>query len=321
MSHLVLDFLKDKSPLNVKKLSLNPSLTSMSQIVFLDRQVIKYFTQHEKYNSAEVVNFRENVLSKYDKSCNIISIMTAFYEGGSGNFETEGQKRRTAILDLKGIDDYFKYASVDEKLYFKSMKSATHAFTLDSGILEKNRKFTAIINKTYELYLELKDLKFNGMDIINRTKVLKTEMDKQDVSIGDPIAQYCFSLLTDYLNARSIFKVSGLENQTAEVISKRLYNSYADLRIVLFLHNFKARVSNKKRNFDVCFVTFDGALQIFYDQMFSNVEIQYSSVDSIGRMTNLCKSSINFEIFNENSFKKEEFEIFKNLFWQWSDVN
>lgn len=206
MSNLVLEFLSKNEQLKPRKIILKRNLTSKAKIIFLDRQVIKYFIKPEKYLDTKITAFKDKVLSDYDKSCNVITIMSAFYEGGSGIFESESQKRRTAELDLKGIDQCFKYARVDESYIFKNMKNATHAFTLDSGVQEQNKKFRAIIRSTYGYYLELIKVDFNGLTIIEFAKKLKSEMDTYKVSIGDPIAQYCFSLLTNHVNAKKYLK-------------------------------------------------------------------------------------------------------------------
>ena len=124
MSNLVLEFLSKNEQLKPRKIILKRNLTSKAKIIFLDRQVIKYFIKPEKYLDTKITAFKDKVLSDYDKSCNVITIMSAFYEGGSGIFESESQKRRTAELDLKGIDQCFKYARVDESYIFKKADSS-----------------------------------------------------------------------------------------------------------------------------------------------------------------------------------------------------
>lgn len=316
MNNLVLDFLSKNEKPKPQKIVLNNNLKSKPKIIFLDRQVIKYFIKPEKYIDPKITTFRNNVLSDYDKSCNVITIMTAFYEGGSGNFESESQKRHTAIWDLSGLDQCFKYARVDENYIFKKMKKATHAFTLDSGIQEHNKKFKAIIRSTYGYYLELINNDFNGLTIIEFAKKLKSEMDAYKVSIGDPIAQYCFSLLTNHQNAKKIFKVKGLSSKSEEAIQRTLYNAYADLRVLQFINNFKSHIPN---NVEVCFVSNDIALNQFYRELEGTVNKILIQKDKLDRISNLYNVEIDFKIFSSEKFNKNEFEDFKNLFFEWGD--
>lgn len=317
MSDLVLNYLNNNKCAKNNKIILKRALAPKTKVVFLDRQVIKYFTDFEKYSDQKIIDFRNQVLDDYDKSSNVISLITAFYEGGTGVFEAEFKKRRTANRDLKGIDQYFKYARVDEEYIFKNIKTAAIAFTLDSGVRSRNKKYEAVIRKTYEIYIYLKANGFKGVDVIDQAKKLKDEMDKHKVSIGDPIAQYCFSLLTNYQNAKKIFKVKGLSNKSEEEINERIYNSYSDLRVLLFTLEAK---SHMPKNVEVCFVSNDAALNQFNSEFKNSVNKMFVQKDELDRNTNWFNFDINFDIFNSEIFSENELSDFKDLFFKWSDM-
>jgi len=321
MSSIVLDFLSNLDEKKPKKIILSRDLTSKGKIVVLDRQVVKYLTQSEKYlDDPSVTSFISNFKINYDKSCNVITVMSAFYEGGSGNFENESEKRRTAFWDIKGIDKCLEFARVDENYFFKNLKKATHAFTLDSGVQEKNKKFSTIIHKTYEYYLELLQVGFNGASIIEYAKLLKKDMDTEGVSIGDPVAQYCFSLLTNYRNAKEIFKVQGLQNCSEQKILKKIYNVYSDLKVIQFLNGFRSHLAAAGvSGIEVCFISNDGALNQFNSELEKSVQKVLSRRDETGRLEDTYNADINFDIFNPEVFSEKEFEDFKALFWEWAD--
>lgn len=314
MNDLVVNYLKKSKPKEDIKLILDSRLTPKRKVIFLDRQVIKYFIDFEKYTAPEIIAFREKFLKDFDRSGNTISIMSAFYEGGSGDFENESQKRNKAFRDLKGLSGCFKHARTDEDLFFKRMKSATHAFTLDSGVLERDVKYEAIIRKTYSYYLGLLDNEFNGTNVIAISKKLKLDMDLYNVCVGNPIAQYCFSLLTNYQNARKIFKVKGLKNKSDEDIQKIIYNSYADLRVFLFMQEFKSHLPG---DVELCFVSNDKALNQFNEEFKGSVQKLLIQKDKLKRISNIFNVKINFSIFNSAIFKNNEFEEFKQLFHEW----
>lgn len=317
MSSIVLDLLSRFDNKKNNKIVLSRDLTTRGKIVVLDRQVVKYLTQSERYvNDSDVNYFINKFKENYDKSCNLITVMTAFYEGGSGNFENESEKRRTAVWDIKGIDDCLKFARVDENYFFKNLKKATHAFIFDSGVQEKNRKFSSIIHKTYEYYIELLEVDFNGAKIIEYAKLLKKDMDIEGVSIGDPVAQYCFSLLTNYKNAREIFKVQGLQNCSKDKILRKIYNAYSDLKVIQFLNGIRSHIAN---GIEVCFISNDTALNQFNSELEKSVKKVITRRDETGRLKDIYNAEINFDIFNSSVFSKEEFEAFKALFWSWSD--
>lgn len=96
-------------------------------------------------------------------------------------------------------------------------------------------------------------------------------MDENNVCIADPIAQYCFSLLTDYENAKKIFKVKGLSYKSEEQINKILYNSYADLRVLQFINNFESHFPIHL-NTEVLFVSNDNALNKFYTEFKKSIK-------------------------------------------------
>lgn len=304
------------------KIVLNRALALSGKVVVLDRQVVKYLTQSERYASdLETISFINKFKEDYDKSCNVITLMTAFYEGGSGDFENASEKRRTANWDLKGLDNCFKFAQVDEKYFFKNFKKALHAFTRDSSIQRKNKQFSNIIHLTYQYYLELVKVDFNGTKIIEYAKLLKDDMDNEGVSVGDPVAQYCFSLLTNYTIAKDIFKVKGLQNCSREKISKKIYNAYADLRVIQFLNEFRSHIAAKGINgIEVRFISNDTALNKFNSELEKSVKKCFSGRNKIGCFENIYRAEINFDIFNQNVFSEEEFETFKSLFFDWSDI-
>lgn len=41
--------------------------------------------------------------------------------------------------------------------------------------------------------------------------------------------------------------------------------------------------------------------------------------DGLGRISNAYNAEINFEIFNPKHFKNDEFNVFKELFYEWAE--
>lgn len=316
MSDLVLNYLsKNKNPKDLK-IILKSDLVPRRKIVVLDRQVVKYFTNYDKYQHQKIVDFRDKVLKDYDKSSNIITLIAAFYEGGKGVFENHFEKKNNAHLDLRGLDEYFKYALVDQEYLFKNMKEAANTFTYDSGVQIRIRKYTKIIKMTYEIYIELKINEFKGEDVIKQTEKLKEEMDRHEVCISDPIAQYCFSLLTNYENAKNIFKVKDLKHELKDSdLQKKIYNVYADLRLLMFIQEIKSHIPE---GIELCIVSHDTALNQFNSDLENSIKKLLVRKDKQERNINWFEMSINFDIFNPKIFTRDEFEHFKNLFYKWS---
>lgn len=107
-----------------------------------------------------------------------------------------------------------------------------------------------------------------------------------------------------------------MSGKSEDFIQRALYNAYADLRVLQFINNFKSHIPN---DVEVCFVSNDIALNQFYRDLESSVKKMFIQKDKLDRISNLYNVEIDFKIFNSEKFKKNEFEDFKNLFFEWGD--
>jgi hypothetical protein len=320
MSSLILKFLDSENSKEIfnQKIKLNSKLRKKGKLILLDRMVISYIRDYKSYeNDSKIVNYLNEVKKLYDRSCNIISLTNAFYEGGKGNFETSYEKAKSAQKHLTGINDFFKYAQVDENFLKKNSKKAIDAYVYDSSVQWRNNVYPYLIKKTFEHYIFLTKNEFSNSNVlICIEKLLQTIVDKK-LSIGEPICQYCLALLTKNDNAKKLFKVKGISKKNPDEISKLIHNVYADLRVISVVSFIQSRLLGT--NIEVVFETYDNALK----QYLSEFKLTRNWTDRLKNGQTISSYSIdmnlnlfrNMEIFNNKNFFELEilFRKFKDI--------